>query len=231
MAGNAAAGPAEQQRWTVLVVEDDPNHQLLIRTELMREGSPFSLVQVARDSAEAERYSRQMAFDCLVVDNRIPGKRGLDLIATLQEGGIDAPFVLMTSVGTEDLAVTAYRRNVSDYVIKEAGFWREIPQIAERAIAAHTGRKREARLRERLERANARLERLNTDMQEQNQKLRDAQTQLQRLGEQLSEGSETLRASAIAITNGGDHGATAATLEALSEALSAAGTQLTDLAS
>ncbi len=165
--------------YTVLVVEDDPNHQLLIRRALGGERSGFSVVQVARDSHEAERFIRQMPFDCILVDNRIPGRRGLDLIDTLRDEGVDAPFVLMTSAGTEDLAVQAYRRRVADYVIKQVGFWKDLPQILTRVIREDQVRRRELELRARLERTNARLDELNTDVQLQNEQLRIAQRELE----------------------------------------------------
>lgn len=161
----------ETEDYTVLVVEDDPNHQLLIRKALTAEGLPFSLVQFARDSHDAERFAKQLDFDVLLFDNRIPGRRGLDLIGYLREEGIEGPFVLMTSAGTEDLVVQAYRKKVSEYVIKEPGFWKEVPQILLRVIREEKARQRERRLKEQLMRTNERLDKLNTEVQLQNTKL------------------------------------------------------------
>ncbi|MGM0578999.1 MAG: response regulator [Myxococcota bacterium] len=164
----------EHSGYTVLVVEDDPTHQLLIRKALNSETSPFSVVQFAGNSEDAEHFARQMSFDVLLVDNRIPGRRGLDMIATLSDEGLDAPFVLMTSAGNEDLAVQAYRTHVADYIIKDPGFWRDLPQTLVRVIEADRARKSEVKLRERLERANARLDELNTTIQLRNEELQQA---------------------------------------------------------
>lgn len=169
----------------MLVVEDDPNHQLLIRRVLTREGSPFSIVQVARDAPEAERLAMQMSFDCLLVDNRIPGSRGLDLIGTLREQGVTSPCVLMTSVGSEDLVVQAYRQQVADYVIKETGFWKELPQILLRVIRAAAARRREVELRERLQRSNEKLDALLTDLRLQNEELLEVKRELDRVRGEL----------------------------------------------
>jgi len=150
---------------TVLVVEDEAAHQMLIRKALVRDDSPFSLVQFARDSQEAVRFAHQIAFDVLLVDNRIPGTRGLDLLTELRETGVTAPFVLMTSAGSEELVVQAYRKKVDDYVIKDSGFWRDLPRILLRVVDAERARRREVELVERLGRANAKLDRLNTEHQ------------------------------------------------------------------
>jgi len=143
---------------TVLVVEDEAEHQLLVRKALTREGSGFELVQFARDSEEALRFAAQMSFDVMLVDNRIPGTRGLDLLTALREAGSEAPFVLMTSAGSEDLVVEAWRQKVADYVIKDSGFWRDLPQTLRRVVTADRARRREQDLLGRLERTNARLD-------------------------------------------------------------------------
>lgn len=150
----------------VLVVEDEPEHQLLVRKALAREGSGFAMVQFARDSEEAIRFARQFAFDVMLVDNRIPGTRGLDLLTELREVGVDAPFVLMTSAGSEDLVVEAWRQKVAEYVIKDSGFWRDLPQVLRRVVASDRQRRREHELLQRLERTNARLDALRSEMED-----------------------------------------------------------------
>jgi DNA-binding response OmpR family regulator len=168
----------ESPGFTVLVVEDDPAHQLLIRRALTEEGSPFSVVQFADNSVDAEHFARQMNFDVLLVDNRIPGRRGLDLISSLKTEGADAPFVLMTSAGNEELAVHAYRSQVADYIVKDAAFWRDLPQLLARVVDEDRSKKNESRLRERLERANQRLDELNTEVQLQNQRLLSSEAEV-----------------------------------------------------
>jgi len=149
----------------VLVVEDEPEHQLLVRKALAREGSCFTVVQIARDSEEAIRFARQMAFDVMLVDNRIPGTRGLDLLTELREVGVDAPFVLMTSAGSEDLVVEAWRQKVAEYVIKDSGFWRDLPQVLRRVVTLDRQHRREQELLARLERTNERLDALRREME------------------------------------------------------------------
>ena len=153
------AGPRERQR-------DEAEHQLLVRKALTREGGGFELVQFARDSEEALRFANQMSFDVMLVDNRIPGTRGLDLLTALRQAGSEAPFVLMTSAGSEDLVVEAWRQKVAEYVIKDSGFWRELPQVLRRVVASDRQRRREQELLARLERTNARLDALRSEMED-----------------------------------------------------------------
>lgn len=186
---------ASERDFSVLVVEDDPNHQLLIRRALTAAESGFSVVQLARDSDEAERFARQLRFDCILVDNRIPGRRGLDLIDALRDSGVDSPFVLMTSVGTEDLAVQAHRKRVADYVIKDPGFWNDVPQILRRVVSEDRARRREVELRERLERTNERLSELNTELQIHRAELGETRTELGGRGREIERLVSALRES------------------------------------
>lgn len=167
--------------YTVLVVEDDPTHQLLVRRALLNADGAFTIAQIARTSAEAERYVHQMTFDCLLVDNRIPGKRGLDLISSLREEGIDTPAVLMTNAGNEDLAVQAYNTHCAAYVVKDTDFWRRLPSVVADVITRdRTERDRHA-TGLHLEHVNARLDALNTQVQLENEDLKITQQHLQGL--------------------------------------------------
>lgn len=197
--GTGEQGEAEGLR--ILVVEDEPEHQLLVRKALAREGSGFSLIQFARDSEEAVRYARQMAFDVMLVDNRIPGTRGLDLLTELREVGVDAPFVLMTSAGSEDLVVEAMRQKVAEYVIKDSGFWRDLPQVLKRVVATDQQRRREVDLLGRLERTNARLDQLRADMSDKALKLAgllaEARDVLSTVSPRLGDAPESKRLTAL----------------------------------
>ena len=182
--------------YTALVVEDDPTHQLLIRRALLGTEGRFSLVQTAGSSEDAEHYTRQMQFDIILVDNRLPCRRGLDLISTLRDQGVSAPFVLMTSSGSEDLAVRAYRSKCADYVVKDGDFWRDLPRLLEHIVRADHERRHAAELHARLERANARLDELNTEIQLQNQQLIHAQKALKAHNEELCDANTQLSEAA-----------------------------------
>lgn len=196
-----AVAETESGGYRILVVEDEPEHQLLVRKALAREGSGFTMIQFARDSEEAVRFAQQMAFDVMLVDNRIPGTRGLDLLTELREVGVDAPFVLMTSAGSEDLVVEAMRQKVAEYIIKDSGFWRDLPQVLRRVVLADQQRRREQDLLGRLERTNARLDSLRADMAERALKLAglvaEARGLLGTLQPRLSGAAESARLTAI----------------------------------
>ena len=179
---------------SVLIVEDDPAHQLLVKRALTRPGSPFSVVHLAETSQEALEVVKQMSFDVLLVDNRIPGHRGLDLADLFRERHVDAPFVLMTSAGSEDLAVQAYRKRIADYVVKEPAFWEDLPGILSRVVMDHRAARREEKLIAKLQRTTSKLERMNAELQIQNQELSTLRRELAERDERIAELTEKLEA-------------------------------------
>jgi response regulator of citrate/malate metabolism len=158
--------------YTLLVIEDDPNHQLLIKRILAKKKSVFSVVEIAQDIREAKRLVNHMKFDCYLVDNQLPEGQGLDFITTLQAEGVEGPFVLMTSAGNEELVVQAFRKKVSDYVVKDVGFWKDLPALLLRVMETSTSNRASETRLEELQRTNAGLDEVNTEVQMRFEELR-----------------------------------------------------------
>ena len=79
----------------------------------------------------------------------------------------------MTSAGTEELVIQAYRNKVSDYLAKDVGFWKDLPSILEQVMeSASLERASESRVRE-LERTNESLDAVNTEVQVQFDELKN----------------------------------------------------------
>jgi two-component system response regulator FixJ len=81
-------------RPTVVIVEDDMSLIGAMKFALQAEGFQVLAYTDGRDLLTAA--SRKPA-DCLVVDLRLPGIDGLNLIAALREQGETAPAILITS--------------------------------------------------------------------------------------------------------------------------------------
>ncbi len=84
--------------------------------------------------------------DVLLVDFRLAGDTGLDLLKTVrQELGLDLPVVLVTGQGNEDVAALAMRLGATDYVVKRQGYLTALPAVIEAAFhRVQAGREAEA---------------------------------------------------------------------------------------
>ncbi len=99
----------------VLVVDDEENIRLVLRTLLKKHGFD---VEVA-DSGEAA-LAMLDAFDpdVILTDVRMPKMGGLDLLATLKAKQHPATVIVMSAYGNVDLAIEAMKAGAYDYVSK-----------------------------------------------------------------------------------------------------------------
>jgi PAS domain S-box-containing protein len=83
---------------------------------------------LARLSAEADAPS----YDLLLLDYRLPGMNGLDLLKELEYSGkLNLPVVLVTGQGDEEVATQALRFGVSNYLVKNPGYLFQLPRTLE----------------------------------------------------------------------------------------------------
>jgi two-component system, NtrC family, response regulator AtoC len=99
----------------VLVVDDEENLRLVVRTFLKREGYE---VEVAATGDDALSLVETFGPDVILTDVRMPKMGGLDLLATLKAKGIDATVIVMSAYGNVDLALEAMKAGAYDYIQK-----------------------------------------------------------------------------------------------------------------
>ena len=105
----------ERHKASVLVVEDEPDFQLLLAESLEEEG--FAVAQ-SFDGADALERLRGFAYDALVVDLRLPDADGMDILDEALTRYPDMRAVVITGMGGVAEAVTAVRRGAIDVLIK-----------------------------------------------------------------------------------------------------------------
>lgn len=99
----------------VLVVDDEENLRLVVRTFLRRDGYE---VEVAATGDEALVLVEKFGPDVILTDVRMPKMGGLDLLATLRAKGIEATVIVMSAYGNVDLALEAMKAGAYDYIQK-----------------------------------------------------------------------------------------------------------------
>jgi len=99
----------------VLVVDDEENLRLVLRTLLRRHGYE---VETAPTGEEALGLVDSFGPDVVLTDVRMPKMGGLDLLATLKAKGNEATVIVMSAYGNMDLAIEAIKGGAYDYVQK-----------------------------------------------------------------------------------------------------------------
>jgi cyclic di-GMP phosphodiesterase len=115
----SAAAPAEEPRamFSVLLVEDDQDHAELVGEVIRRSVDDVRVIH-APDVATARRLLADSAWSLAVLDHNLPDGSGLDLLDGIRRADPDVPILMMTGEGSEQVAVDAFRRGASDYVVK-----------------------------------------------------------------------------------------------------------------
>jgi signal transduction histidine kinase len=140
------------QRWTVLVVDDDELDRMAVRRGLRQAGMPLT-IEEAGDSATALAILGQRAIDCVFLDYQLPGDDGLAVLRRIRERGIQSPVVMLTGQGDEQLAVALMKAGATDYLAKSALSPERLAQVLRYAIRVGRAEARAEQARQELRRA------------------------------------------------------------------------------
>lgn len=103
----------------VLVIEDDPTVGSFIKRGLEEQRWR---VQLTADGEDGERLAGSESYDVVILDLRLPGKSGLDVLHSLRAKGFEKPVLVLTAQDAVDAKVTTLRAGADDYVTKPFAF-------------------------------------------------------------------------------------------------------------
>lgn len=99
----------------VLIVDDELN----IRTSLSQFFSVYDIdSELAENGLVAQRLLLSDSFDAMVVDLKMPGMDGLELIEWMRDQFYDIPVIMVSAHGEITDAVTALKVGAADYIVK-----------------------------------------------------------------------------------------------------------------
>lgn len=101
----------------ILVVDDEPVARQSLSDILRLEG--YNVTAVA-NGEQAVEHVRNYAVDLIVLDLKMPGMNGLDVVQVVNQVSPDTEIILLTAFGSMESAVEALRQRVHDYLLKPA---------------------------------------------------------------------------------------------------------------
>lgn len=149
----------QEKSLRILYMEDDPAMARLLQKCLFRAGYK---VDIAHDGNTGLSLHRNEPFDFLIIDYRMQGLSGIDVLRTLSEGGDMPPSIILTCAGDEETAVEAMKLGASDYILKDSdgGYLDLMPSVIHRALQQKRLAEEKEAADKRLLKANAELENL-----------------------------------------------------------------------
>ncbi len=137
----------------ILIVDDESSIRLTLGTMLQRAG--YDVTQ-AENGAEAIERLEQQSFDLLLVDLKMPGMDGMQVVAAARLRQADLAIVVLTGHGSLDTAVEGLHQGIFDYLLKTV----EPSQVIERVRAGLAAREQMIRQRTLLDVVGAAVQEL-----------------------------------------------------------------------
>lgn len=106
---------ARGERLRVHIVDDDPSVLDSMRALLVAHGQDVRLHNSAQAFLDTDSRSSP---ECLLLDLRMPGLSGLDVLRRLHERGDPIPVVILTGHGDVPVAVAAMKAGAIDFIEK-----------------------------------------------------------------------------------------------------------------
>ncbi len=116
----------------ILIVDDEPTIRLVFRTAL---ASSEYLLSTAVDGETALMWLHTEPFDLVLLDLRLPGIKGLEVLESLRAEGKDVPVIIVTAYGSIPDAVAAMKLGAIDFLAKPLD-----PATLRQAVADVLGR-------------------------------------------------------------------------------------------
>ena len=131
----------ETIRFKILLVEDNKLDQMAFKRMVDTKGLDYDYM-IAGSAAEAREILNTRRFDAVISDYSLGDGTAFDIMGMVK----NAPVILVTGAGDEEVATKAWREGAYDYLIKdqEQNYLRTIPIAVENAIKH---KNMEARLR------------------------------------------------------------------------------------
>jgi two-component system copper resistance phosphate regulon response regulator CusR len=103
----------------LLVVEDDKTVGPYVKRGLEEQQY---LADWVTDGAEALQLISGTPYDLVILDLRLPGMTGLEVLRTMRDRGLSVPVLVLTAQDTLEYKVDALRAGADDYVTKPFAF-------------------------------------------------------------------------------------------------------------
>jgi DNA-binding response OmpR family regulator len=101
----------------ILVVDDEPVARQSLTDILKLEG--YTVASAPNGQAAVE-YIRTHNVDLLIVDLKMPGMDGLEVVQVVNQVSPETEVILLTAYGSTETAIQALRLRIHDYLLKPA---------------------------------------------------------------------------------------------------------------
>jgi diguanylate cyclase (GGDEF)-like protein len=135
---SSRAGAAEPETVRILLVEDHPGDERLIRLALSEDPHRQFEVTSARTLDGGLELAQTLAFDAILLDLQLPDSSGLGSVKTFALAVPSIPILVITGLDDDSLAIQVSEHGAQAFIIKGS----DQPLVLSRAIRCAMARKR-----------------------------------------------------------------------------------------
>jgi two-component system, NtrC family, response regulator AtoC len=114
-----ADAPAQSH---ILVVDDERDTRDMLRTVLEEEGFVVSVASNGQEALDRMSVPERERPELVLLDHRMPGMLGTEVLERMLAEGIDIPAILMTTSGSANLTINAMQKGAADFLPVEKPF-------------------------------------------------------------------------------------------------------------
>jgi signal transduction histidine kinase len=159
----------------ILIIDDDSAHREFSRRYLKKDQTHVYEFTEAESIQQGIDFCRKATPDCILLDYNLPGGNGLDFLKEIKQHfvGKHPPVIMLTSEGSEDIAVRSMKQGASDYLVKDGLSSDSILRAVNNVTEKHTYKKYIEEQQAQLFRKSAEVRQKNKELESANQQLSD----------------------------------------------------------
>jgi len=107
----------KEEKINILITDDDSSMQKVLPLTLEKAGYESTVAKTG-DEAISLIQKNTCDFDCVLLDIRMPGKNGVDVLGYLREKLPLTPVIMLTALNDLDMGIKTMRLGAYDYLVK-----------------------------------------------------------------------------------------------------------------
>jgi len=140
----------------ILLIEDNLDHIEITKRILQRTGDDYQ-VDLATDSRSGLKKIFQGSYDVILCDYRLPDSTALEVLKEMNKKNKDTPFIVVTSLGNEKVAVDLMKEGAYDYIVKDNVYQDTLDMVIKKVIDRYRIKEEKEKLEKQVREAYERL--------------------------------------------------------------------------
>jgi DNA-binding NtrC family response regulator len=136
----------------ILLIEDNPDHIEITRKILQKASGDYHM-DSAMTAAEGLKKIFEEAYSVVICDYRLPDSTALDVLKEINAKNKEIPFIVVTALGNEKVAVDMMKAGAYDYIVKDVLYGDTLDIMIKKVIDRYAIRKEKERLEEEVKKA------------------------------------------------------------------------------